>query len=126
MHAMLCYAMLRIREGPIAALQAASGRFRSEVLLTFNGVHELVGCIHDLYETTAVAALGHLLSISQHTTCNMQGSVPQMRYKCCCQLLLQLQSLYAHMHGASDADLYDCVMVPAAERIFVQGCLSST
>ena len=39
--------------------------------LTFNGVHELVGCIHDLYETTAVAALGNLLSIPQHTTCNM-------------------------------------------------------
>lgn len=70
---LLC--MLHILQTPNAALQLALGRCGVVwgEQLTFNGVHELVGCIHDLYETTAVAALGYLLSIPQHTTCNMHA-----------------------------------------------------
>ena len=51
--------------------------------LTFNGEHELVGRIHNLYETTAVAALGYLLSIPQHTACNTRVSVNRCHTKCC-------------------------------------------
>lgn len=43
-------------------------------LHTLNCVHHLVGGIKHLNEATAVAALGHLLSIPQHTTWTMHIS----------------------------------------------------
>ena len=67
--------------------------------LTFNGENELVGRIHDLYETTAVAALGHLLCIPQHTTCNIHVSVDRCNTGTACMCLLLSTVIAAMLHA---------------------------
>ena len=85
---------------------------------TLQSVDEVIGSVKDLDEGTAVAALGHLLSIPQHITCS-QTTLSRVhhthmalgRHACCWPSSIpgdKISSIGMHYHSSNSSKAQHC------------------